>query len=619
MDTLGEALRAAQPPEDLIDLAMRYRGVSPDSTQVKCETTISRYQEGDTRQFSVSNQDSSTQITITAQLQYLTDAVYMWVETAPQKVSLNATNLRRAADKFTDAILPTNRAFFGNEASPGVDCDPHLFILHAVGLGSSVGGYFSSPDGFTRAVRPDSNEAEMFVVNAQRGYNGSNPNSASYMSTLAHELQHMISHNQTHATDLWLEEGAAHFAERLNGYADEVTTVYSFATNPETQLNTWSESSAGENSTHYGAGYLFWSYLYDRFGEEITKKLVRTHERNIQGLLHTLDVAGITNPDTSQPYTFEGLFADFVLANYLGREKLNPTDTSNRYNYTKTDVPPMAIYATLSAADYPYQKVDQVNQFGTHYIELEGNAPLTLEFVGSTTVPLMPMDSSDGTFWWSNRGDESNPRLTREVDLTKVKNATLRFRAWYRTEVDFDYAYVSVSTDNGTTWSALKTGSCTTTNPNGANLGCGYNGTSGDEKTPIWINEIADLSDYAGRKILLRFESVTDAGVNREGLAIDNIEIPEIGFSDKANTNSGWTSEGFILADNALPQYWQVQLIITNQQGEVRLDRMKLDNNAGQITLEFGKEAGNVKRVIVAVSATTPLITEPGSYELIVR
>jgi immune inhibitor A len=617
--TLDQALAATLPREDLNDLAIRFKGVSADQTAVSCTVESKGYDVGDTRQFVLSNQDDNTQFTVTAELRYKTEYAYMWVERSPTRVNMNTANLRRAADQFTDKILKTNRDFFGEESSPGVDCDPHLYILHATGVGSTVGGYFSSPDGFPRAVRADSNEAEMFVVNAEPGYNGSDPGSGGYMSTLAHELQHMISFNQVHAPSLWLEEGAAQLAERLNGYADEVGTSYSFASSPETQLNTWSESSAGDNSAHYGGGYLFWSYLYDRFGADIVKQMVGARERSVPALMKTLADAGVTNPDTGQPYEFEDLFADFVVANYMAQQKIDESDTSNRYNYTGIDVPPMSTYADLNGADYPYSTHDQVNQFGTHYMELRGNAPVSVNFTGSTAVPLLPTEDADGQFWWSNRADASDPRLTREFDLSGVQEATLQYRAWYRIEKDYDYGYVSASTDGGKTWDILKTATCTTSNPNGSNLGCGYSGASGDSNAPAWIEESADLSSYAGTKVLVRFEVVSDAGVNREGLAIDNIEIPQINFKDDGSADQGWQSEGFVRADNVLPQFWKVQLILTHQDGTMSLERLPLENSAGALTIDFGTGEGQVKRAVLAISATTPVTTEPGSYELEIK
>ncbi len=606
------------PREDLAELAIRFKGVSPQQAVVTCTVQAKGFDVGATRQFILSNQDASHEFTVTAQLKYKTQYAYMWVETAPIKLNINQSNLQKAGDEFTDKVLTTNRAFFGSEKL-GPDCDPHLSILHASGVGSTVGGYFSSPDVYPRAVRQDSNQTKMFVVNAAPGYNGADPGSSSYMSTLAHELQHMISYDNDHASGLWLEEGAAQLAERLNGYADEVGTVYSFASAPETQLNTWSEGSAGENTAHYGAGYLFWCYLYDRFGPAVVKQLVHAKERSIPSIMAALAAEGVTNPDTSKPYVFDDLFADWVVANFMGKQKLNKTDASNRYNYGDTNVPPMSLFTSLSNADFPYDSTEQVSQYGTNYIELKGDNTVTIDFAGSNTVPILPIDDTGGKVWWSNRGDASDPRLTREVDLSKTKSATLKYQAWYRLESDFDYAYVSVSTDNGATWKILKTTSCVTTNPNGGNLGCGYTASSGGDDKPGWLQESADLTPYAGKKIQLRFETVTDAGVNREGLAINQIEIPEIGYKDDVSSDAGWKSEGFVRVDNLIPQAWKVQLMVTHKDGTVSLQRVPLVNNAATTTLDFSATSGDVRRAILAISAVAPVVTEPGSYQLSVK
>jgi hypothetical protein len=571
------------------------------------------YDIGATRTFTLSNQDDNTQFVATARLEYKTAHAYMWVQTEPERVRLNAGKLKQAADEFEQKIYPTTRAFFGNEESPGVDCDEHVHVLHVTGVGRTVGGYFSSVDSYPTAVRSDSNEGQMFIMHAERGYNGSDPGSESYMSTLAHEFQHMISFNQTHAPSLWLEEGAAQLAERLNGYADTVTSVYDFAANPDTQLNTWGEGTAGGNSAHYGGGYLFWSYLYDRFGEDITRKLARNSERSPQAFMKVLADAGVTNPDTGKAFTFEALFSDFVVANYAGRQTVEAG--GNRYNYAAIDVPPMSTRESLGSGDLPFNTREAVPQFGTHYYELKGNKPVSVTFAGSTVVPLLPAQNSDGAFWWSNRADQSNPRLTREIDLTSVKSATLNFRTWYRMEEDYDYAYVSVSEDGGVTWKTLETPACTTDNPQNANLGCGYNGPSGGE-TPQWIDQKVDLTPYAGKKFLIRFETVTDAGVNREGFAIDNISIPEINFKDDSSSDAGWKAEGWARVENTLPQSWTVQAILTGRDGKLSVQRMTLNNNTGVLPIDLG---GNVRSAVLAVSPTTQVTTVQGAYDLQIK
>lgn len=613
-DPIERITAAVLPREDLAELAVRFKGVSPQEAEVSCPTLAPGYEVGATRTFTLTNSDTDEMFQIEARLEHKGDHVYMWVQSAPTRVRLNQAKLRRAAEIFDREIYPRTREFFGSEASPGVDCDPRVHVLHAIGLGRSVGGYFSSPDGYPQAVRSDSNEGQIFVMHAARGYNGSDPGSDTYLSTLAHEFQHMISFNQTHAPDLWLEEGAAQFAERLNGYGDSVTTVYDFAAAPETQLNTWQESSAGGNSAHYGASYLFWSYLYDRFGEAITRQFARSPERSARALMLILADNGVVNPDTGRPLTFEELFADFVIANYMNREAIEPG--TNRYNYATIRVPPMATRATLSSRDYPFAVREGLAQFGTHYYELEGNKPVTIDFTGSTVVSLLPTDDADGAFWWSNRADVSNSRLTRQVDLTGVASATLTYRAWYRLEKSYDYAYVTVSQDGGVTWKVLTSTSCTTDNPQNANLGCGYTGPSGGsnkDDPPRWLNERVSLDEFAGKKILLRFEMVTDAAINREGLAIDNIAIPEIGFRDDASADTGWQAEGWVRVGNQLPQRWQVQVIITGRDGKRRLQRMALVDGAGQLKLDLG---GAVRSAVLAISPTTQVTTEPAGYEL---
>lgn len=623
-ENLDRAQNAVLPREDLADLAVRFKGVTPTAVKVDCPTLRS-YEVGATRTFTMSDQDDNSQFAVTTKLAHRTDHVYMWVQTQPKGVTIDVDKLRKAGDAFEKKIYQRTREFFGSEPMPGVDCDPHVHIVHAAGIGSSVGGYFSSPDSFPRTVRPDSNEGQVFVMHAAPGYNGSDPGSATYMSTMAHEFQHMISFANAHAPDLWLEEGAAQFAERINEYGDNVGTPYEFAARPETQLNTWQESSAGANGAHYGAGYLFWSYLYDRFGEKTVRALARLPERSESAFMRELAVQNIVNPDTDAPYMFEELFADFVVANHTGRNSFSDRSTSgsdeaNRYRYATIDVPPMSVYESYSARDYPIDVTETLAQFGTHYIDVHGDTTVTVRFEGISSVALLPMALREtrGAFWWSNRSDASNSRLTHEFDLTMVSSATLEFRAWYRMERDYDYAYVSVSTDGGKTWELLTTRTCTRKNPQNANLGCGWNGASGGTDSPRWIDESADLSAFTGKKILLRFETVTDAGVNREGLAIDDVRIPEIGFTDDGGSDaSGWASEGWVRVGNALPQRWSVQAILIGRDGSRSLQRMQIDEatGRGELALNFARATG-LRSVVLAVSPVTQVTTEPSSYKL---
>ena len=61
----------------------------------------------------------------------------------------------------------------------------------------------------------------------------------------------------------------------------------------------------------------------------------------------------------------------------------------------------------------------------------------------------------------------------------------------------------------------------------------------------------------------LRFEYVTDAAVNGEGMLIDDVSIPQIGYSTdfEDDAQHGWEGEGFVRVQNRLPQSFAVSLI----------------------------------------------------------
>ena len=78
----------------------------------------------------------------------------------------------------------------------------------------------------------------------------------------------------------------------------------------------------------------------------------------------------------------------------------------------------------------------------------EGDA--LVEFEGEATVAQVGTECHSGRFcWWGGNGDSIDTTLEREFDLSGVESATLEFWMWYEIEEDWDYAFVSVSTDDG--------------------------------------------------------------------------------------------------------------------------------------------------------------------------
>jgi immune inhibitor A len=580
------------PVRDLHDLAIRLRHLSPDTARTVNPGGSPDYAVGTRRLFYASNVDTDEQFDIYATLEYKTEHVYMWVE---EGVRVDRDDLVAAAELFEDQTYRTDRTFFGSEWTPGVDNDPHVSILHARGLGNSVAGYYSSADEFVSPVRDDSNEMEMFYINIENV----TVNDDFYNGVLAHEFQHMIHWYNDRNEETWMNEGFSELAMYLNDY-DTGGADWIFAMEPDTQLNSWPEGP-GAAGANYGAAYLFTSYFLDRFGPEATQALVAHPENSfasVDAVLEELDTG----------LTYEDLFGDWVVANLVD----DPSIVDGRYGYSDINPPSLDIETTYRKSDYPVSGSGTVHQHGTDYVELRGDSPLAFRFTGSTQIGLVDTTAHSGRyFWWSNRGDDSDMMLTRAFDLSDVSEATLEYWTWYDTEEDWDYAYVEISTDGGETWEVLTTPSGTGTNPNGNSFGWAYTGRSGGGAAAEWIQERIDLSPYAGQEVVVRFEYITDDAVNRPGLVLDDIAIPEIDYtSDFEKDADGWEPAGFIRHANVLPQRWLVQLILFGRETTVERLELNEDQTGGWlIPLE-----GRTDRAVITISGLAPVTTEMGSY-----
>jgi hypothetical protein len=159
--------------------------------------------------------------------------------------------------------------------------------------------------------------------------------------------------------------------------------------------------------------------------------------------------------------------------------------------------------------------------------------------------------------------------------------------------------------------------STTNDDPNGANYTDGYTNKSGvpasDKKSKAkWIQERIDLGQYSGKKIQLRFEYITDAGVTHAGFFVDDIEIPEVQYRYDAEVgDDGWQAKGFIRLANILPQRWLVQLVSFGDNG-IAVERLPIaSDQTGRWNIHLGQD---VERAVLAISGLTPGTTELARY-----
>jgi hypothetical protein len=206
--------------------------------------------------------------------------------------------------------------------------------------------------------------------------------------------------------------------------------------------------------------------------------------------------------------------------------------------------------------------------------------------------------------------------LTQAFDFTGLPGPlTLKYWTWYALEDGFDYAYLEASLD-GESWTILQAPACTSDDQSGNSYGCGYTGLSGEGSQAQWVEQQIDLSAYAGQKVWLRFEVVTDAAVNDNGLLLDNLAIPEAGYESDFETGmGGWQAEGFVRVENALPQTFRLALITLGSETRVQYIPLAADSTA-DIPLHIG---GDVREAVLVVSGTTRFTRQPATYQYEVR
>jgi hypothetical protein len=592
-DTIEVLNNTLVPENDPYELACRLKQICDVPGTAPAKT----YKVGDTEQFWVINSDTAQHRQITARLVYITPHSYFWAEAGAR---YNEGDVKRLMDTFENEIYPTDREFFGEEFNPGIDDDPHIYVIYAGGLGSSVAGYFNSSDSFHPLVKEYSNAHETYMLSTTQDLR----DDFTY-GVLAHEFVHMIQFASDRNDATWMTEGFADVGMFLNGYSVG-NHDWAYTLDPDLQLNDWGGGSE-DNGPHYGQSFLYLAYFLDRFGREATQALNENPENSISSVDDTLASLGITDPLTGDIITADDVFMDWAAALYL----LDKNVGDGRYTYNNYPGAPRTS-DTNTLTTCPQLPLDfSVSQYGIDYINISCAGDHTLTFRGSAAIGLLPTDVHSGAFaFWSNKGDESDMTLTREFDFTGITDPIeISYWTWYDIEEDWDYLYLEASTD-GETWQILKTPSGTDYNPAGNSYGWGYTGSSAG-----WIEETVDLSKFAGQKTFIRFEYVTDAAVNGEGLLLDDVRVDAINYqSDFEADDGGWVAQGFARVDNVLPQTYRLSLILKN--GVTTVTDIELGSDQ---TVEIPLSLQPGDQAILIVTGTTRFTTIPAEYQIEVK
>lgn len=570
-----EAVRMASPP--VLDAAeLRSRVVSPGGSP-QAEPTADAFWVLDLVQ--------RVYRLVPVELRHTSPHAEWFVERARDGGDLPA-----AARFFETRTLPRLQELLGSTWTPGSNGQPRIAVFN--GQTPGVAGYMSASDALPRSVFPHSNERPIVYLNLDAVH----PGTSSYNAALAHELEHLLHFMVNPTQEGWLDEGLADLAMSLVMEAP-VPSASRFRARSNVQLTAWSENPS-ETRAHYEASHLWARYLMERGGGAAAlADLLRVGGRGLETADRFARLRGLDGG-------VDGLFRDWLLANLVGDRSYG----DGRYGYSGTDHR-SAPAGSLSPGGGVTE--DRVHQFAANYYELQVNRPANLRVEVDPTVLVIAADGVDGAMYWSLRGDNLDTRLTRDFQLAGVERATLRYRVWHDLEAEYDFCYTLGSAD-GLTWFTLPGRHTTDRNTLGVALGHGYTGASGSE--PGWLDEEVDLTPFAGGQAYVRYECVTDQGYSGPGFAVDNVEIPEIGFADDASADRGWAAEGFARVGNQMAPVAAV-LVVEIGAGRLVVREVLLDRD-GRGSLSLGGPASGVERSYAVVAGLAPATLEQMGYRL---
>lgn len=368
-----------------------------------------------------------------------------------------------------------------------------------------------------------------------------------YDSTVAHEYQHLLHDDLDEDEVSFINEGCSMYSEMLCGYGEPWDYIEQFLYTPDNSLTEWGDQGDINIIADYGAAAMFAIYLNDHFGgADFISALAANPDNGEMGVTSTLAAAGYAGWD------FERVFDAWKMANLIHSDAFG----DGLYNYVSIDLndpragklttlkikPGMGFVTQSYAFQYTWT-LDGYNTgtyllgpYATDYLKIQGVragdlSRLSFKFDGNdiyepgwtltTVAPAVPGFS--GNVWYSGASDLRDVAIVGTVDLTGMTEPTLTFDTSYAIEEQWDFGFVQVSTDGGTTWTSLandytRSDIVLEGHPDiAANLP-GFTGFGSG-------NMAFDLSDYADTSVMVAFRYMTDWGYTEKGWYVDNIAI----------------------------------------------------------------------------------------------
>ena len=147
-----------------------------------------------------------------------------------------------------------------------------------------------------------------------------------------------------------------------------------------------------------------------------------------------------------------------------------------------------------------------------------------------------PCDTCGAKFYYSNKGDDLDNTMTREVSAGGELTAKVR----YDIETGWDYAFLEASNDGGETWTPIANSQSYPGADQGTFNGS-HTGISGSTDG-AWVDLTATLPADTDA---IRWRYLTDGATAENGFQVDNIAIDGQTVGDAETEDQGWTYVGF--------------------------------------------------------------------------